>query len=121
MASENQNYDNLIGGEFPVVTERVTIASGASLKRGTILGVVTASGKYTAADATDTGQSATGTADPKAILLEDAAAASADVSNVLVALTGEFNSAKLIAKTGSTVAGFKNALRALCIFQKTVI
>lgn len=121
MASENQNYDKLIGGEFPVVTERVTIASGANLKRGTILGVVTASGKYVAADSTDTGESATGTKDPKAILLEDAAAASADVSNVLVALTGEFNSAALIAKTGSTVAGFKDALRALCIFEKTVM
>ncbi|WP_407444543.1 head decoration protein [Fibrobacter sp.] len=59
MATETQSYDNLIGGEFPVVTERVTIGSGAALKRGTILGVVTASGKFVAADATDTGENAT--------------------------------------------------------------
>ena len=121
MATENQTYDNLIAGEFPIVTERVTIASGADLKRGTILGIVTASGKYAAADSTDTGNTATGTATPKAVLLEDATAESADASNVLVALTGEFNSAKLIAKTGSTVAGFKDGLRTVGIFEKSVI
>lgn len=121
MATETQTYDNLIAGEFPIVTERVTIASGADLQRGTILGIVSASGKYAAADSTDTGNDATGTASPKAILLEDAKAASADKANVLVALTGEFNAAKLIAKTGSTVAGFKDGLRALGIFEKTVI
>lgn len=121
MATETYSYDNMIAGEFPVVTERVTIASGADLKRGTILGIVTASGKYAAADSTDTGSSATGTAAPKAILLEDAAAGSADVANVLVAYTGEFNTASLIAKTGSTVAGFKAALREVGIFVKPIL
>ena len=119
MSTETTSYDNLIAGVFPIVTETGTVASGeGKLKKGTILGVVTASGKYAAADSTDTGESATGTATPKAILLQDVDATSADVAGVLVAFTGEFNSAKLIAKTGSTVAGFKDGLRAVSIFVK---
>lgn len=118
--SVETKYNNLIAGEFPVVTEKVTIASGeGELKKGTILGVVTASGKYAAADATDTGNDATGTATPKAVLLQDVDTTSADVEGCLVAFTGEFNSAALVAKTGSTVAGFKESLRALSIFVKT--
>ena len=119
MSTVTTYYDNLFAGDFPVVTETGTIVSGeGKLARGTILGVVTASGKYAAADATDTGESATGTATPKAILLQDVDATSADVADVLVAFTGEFNSAKLIAKTDSTVAGFKEGLRAVSIFVK---
>lgn len=119
MSTETTSYDNLIAGVFPIVTETGTIVSGeGELKRGTILGVVTASGKYAAADSTDTGNDATGTATPKAVLLQDVDATSADVEGVLVAFTGEFNSAKLIAKTGSTVAGFKEGLRAVSIFVK---
>ena len=116
MSTVTTYYDNLFAGDFPVVTETGTIVSGeGKLARGTILGVVTASGKYAAADATDTGGSAT---TPKAILLQDVDATSADVAGALVAFTGEFNSAKLIAKTGSTVAGFKEGLRAVSIFVK---
>lgn len=121
MATETTSYDNLLAGVFPVVTEKVTIASGENLKRGTILGIVTASGKYVAADSTDTGGGATGTADPKAILLADVDASAADVEGVDVALSGEFNAAKLIAKAGSTVAGFKEGLREVSIFVKNVI
>ena len=119
MSTVTTSYDNLFAGDFPVVTENGTIVSGeGKLTRGTILGVVTASGKYAAADATDTGESATGKATPKAILLQDVDATSSDVADVLVAFTGEFNSEKLIAKTGSTVAGFKEGLRAVSIFVK---
>ena len=114
--SETNTYDGLVAGCFPIVTERVTIASGANLTKGTILGVVTASGKYAAADST---ASSAGNNVPAAILLEDAAAADAVA---LVALTGEFNGAKLIAKRdGDTVSGFKAGLRAASIFVKSVV
>lgn len=113
MAIETISYDNLIAGDFPVVTEKVTIASGEGvLSRGTILGIEAESGKYVAADSST---------DPKAILLNDVDATSADVANADVALTGEFNSAELKAKTGSTVADLKAGLRAVSIFVKEVI
>ena len=116
--SETNTYDGLVAGCFPIVTERVTIASGSNLTKGTILGVVTASGKYAAADST---ASSAGNNVPAAILLEDAAAAAADAV-ALVALTGEFNGAKLIAKRdGDTVSGFKSGLRAASIFVKSVV
>lgn len=57
-----------------------TIASGADLDAGTILGRVTATGKFVAydADGTDDGRRTA-----VAVLLEDAAAASADVAAVI--------------------------------------
>jgi len=62
--------------------ETVTIASGADLTAGAVLGKVTASGKFI--------HSAPGAADgsqtPVAVLLEDAEAASADVTNALVVM-----------------------------------
>ena len=60
--------------------EVVTIASGADLKIGSVLGKITATGKYalSAPGASD------GSEDPAAILITDAAAASADVTNAIV-------------------------------------
>lgn len=116
--SVTNTYDGLVAGTFPMVTERVTIASGADLSKGTILGVVTASGKYAAADTT---ASSAGNNVPVAVLLEDAAAGSADAV-ATVALTGEFNAAKLIAKrSGDAVSDFKTGLRSIGIFVKTVV
>lgn len=60
--------------------EVVTIASGADLKIGSVLGKITANGKYalSAPGASD------GSEDPVAILITDADAASADVTNAIV-------------------------------------
>lgn len=60
--------------------EAVTIASGADLTAGAVLGKITASGKYalSAPGASDGSQT------PVAVLLVDAAAASADVAGALV-------------------------------------
>ena len=60
--------------------EEVTIAAGADLKVGAVLGKVTASGKYIlrAPAAVDGSQVAA------AVLLQDADAAAADVANVIV-------------------------------------
>ena len=116
--SVTNTYDGLVAGTFPIVTERVTIASGADLSKGTILGIVTASGKYADADST---ASSAGNNVPVAILLEDASAGSADAV-ATVALTGEFNGAALIAKRdGDDVDDFKAGLRSVGIFVKTVV
>lgn len=58
----------------------VTIASGADLTVGAVLGKITASGKYALSDPTATDGSQT----PIAVLIMPAAAASADVTDALV-------------------------------------
>jgi len=99
--------DNLIAGETHLVTDAVTIAAGDDLKRGAVLGKVTADGKYklSASGATD------GSETPTAVLAEDAAAASADVANAAIYIKGEFNANALTFGTGHTAATVKAPLR----------
>lgn len=58
----------------------VTIASGADLKVGAVLGKITSNGKYVLSNPAASDGSQT----PVAVLLKDADAASADVTNALV-------------------------------------
>jgi hypothetical protein len=108
--------DQLIAGPAQLVTDTVTIASGAGvLARGTVLGVVTASGKYikSASAAADGSQT------PVAILADNVDATSADqIAGVY--LSGEFNSAALTLGAGWTVATVKAALRSVAIWVKTL-
>ncbi len=105
--------DNLLAGAFPLVSELVTITGGTYAK-GTILGQITESGKYTIA----TQAASDGSQNACAILAEAVDASSADAQAV-VHLTGEFNAAALTAGTGLTVDGLKADLRAKSIFIKT--
>lgn len=114
--SEELVRDKLIAGDFPIVTESVTIASGASLKRGTVLGIVTASGKCAIVNSALTD----GTQSPKYVLLEDADASAGD-RIATVGVTGEYNANALIFGGTDTYATHKVALRALCIFLKTTL
>ena len=68
----------LASDSFGPVRITHTIAAGADLAAGTILGRVTASGKLAAYDSGN----ADGTENPVAVLLEDADAAAADVEAV---------------------------------------
>jgi len=115
--TETFSYDDILAGDFPVEAISVTIAAGANLVRGSVLGKITEGGKYvlSASAAGD------GSETPEAILLEDAAAASADVTNVPVALTGSFNSNKVTLGTGHTVASIFAGLRNKGIFLKTPV
>ena len=110
------NPDQLIAGPFPEVTldNSPVIAQSAALKRGSVLGVITASGKYllSASAASD------GSQNPAAILLDDVDASAADVTGAAVAITGEFNARKLILGTGTTLAAAIAALRTHSIFVK---
>ncbi len=78
--------------------ETVTIASGATLVAGTLVGKVTASGKYIAyADGNvDGSETAAG------VILEDCDASAADATAVIIARDAEVKSALL---TGSDAAG----------------
>jgi hypothetical protein len=94
--AEYSGNDLLIGHNHR--NRSVTIASGADLTRGAVLGIVTASGKYvlSASAASD------GSETPVAILAVDAAAAGADVV-APVYYSGEFNAEFCTFGTGHTV------------------
>lgn len=106
--------DNLIAGaNVPVLVQGVTIAKSGVLKRGSVLGVVTASGKAVLANksANDGSQVA------KYILADDVDAAEADVVAQCY-VSGLFNRKALIFAEGNTAADHEDSLRQYGIFLK---
>lgn len=110
-------FDNLLTGEIEA-DEGATILSGAgALKRGSVLGKVTASGKLVLVNSAGTDD---GRRTPYAVLLEDVDATSADKA-APVALAGHFNSAALIFGGSDTIATHRAALRDLGIYTSTTV
>jgi len=101
----------VIGGDYPRVTRKVTIASGAALPEGAVLGMITASGKYvlSASAAVDGSQT------PVAILCAGVDAAAADAEGI-VWFSGEFNAGALGFGAGHSAESTRAGLRALSIF-----
>lgn len=95
------NPTALRAGDFPMLSRPVTILTGQNLKRGAVLGVVTASGKYAlSASAASDGSQA-----PKAILAHDVDTATIAGDQVAPAyFTGEFADAMMTFGTGHTQA-----------------
>jgi hypothetical protein len=92
ITTQSKIIDNLFAGDFPKVSLPVTVVSGSGvLIRGTLLGKVTASGKYKPYNNANVDGSETA----KLVLAEDIDATSADVKTTAFA-AGEFNEAKLI-------------------------
>jgi hypothetical protein len=115
VSSTSLDRDNLIvGGIMPIVSDVVTLKSGAAYLRGSVLGIITASSLAVKVDSTK----ADGSQTAYAILAEDTDATSANTPAV-VYMTGEFNSAKLIFGGTDTIANHKKDLRVLSIFAKT--
>lgn len=117
VTSEALIRDNLvIGSADELTTDHITIISGAGvLVRGTVLGKITASGKYiTCLSAAGDGSNA---ADA---ILAEAVDATAGDKVAAVYLSGEFNQAALTFGTGTTIANSKDPLRLKGIFLKTV-
>lgn len=113
-AAGTYNPDNLIGGDaVAAVTESIVVDTGV-LVRGSVLGKITASGKYVLSASA----AADGSQTPVAILAEDVDATSADVTTVAY-LSGEFNGTALTLGAGHTLAGIKDGLRDLNIYLKT--
>lgn len=110
--------DLLIGGDLKIVTHAGrTIASGSGvLKRGTVLGRITASQKYTIATAAANDGSQT----PVALLVDDVDATAADELCGIYAM-GEFNQNVVTLGVGMTLAAAKAALEAQNIYLKTAI
>lgn len=78
--------DQLIGGDLKIVTHSGRTITGGAFKRGTVLGLITASGKYTIATAAANDGSQT----PVEILVDDVDASAADALGGTYAM-GEFN------------------------------
>lgn len=108
------NHDNLIAGDaVNAVTESIVLDTG-NLKRGAVLGRITATGKLVLSASA----AADGSQTPVAILAEDADATAADQTTVAY-FTGEFNTAALTLGAGHTIASITEGLRDRGIFLKT--
>lgn len=105
--------DQLVAGPLQLVTDTVTV-SGGDYKRGTVLGMITASGKYTACLKTASDGSET----PCAILVDDVHATTHGDQSGGVYLMGEFNQNRVTIDASWTIADMKVALRPLAIFLK---
>ena len=105
---------NLLAGEYPRIERIITIASGSALTKGSVLGRVTASGKFilSESDATD------GSETPDAILAEDVDA-SAEDKQAIVYFSGEFNENALTLGTGHTVESIRAGFRSKSIFLRS--
>lgn len=104
--------DQLIAGALQVVTDTVTVTGGA-YKRGTVLGLISASGTYTIS----VQSAADGSEKPLAILVDDVDASSSD-QLAGVYLMGEFNQNHIIIDDSWAMADIKTALRPFAIFLK---
>lgn len=113
-------YDELFGGTaVAVMTANVTIAAlsaAASYKRGTLLGVVTASGKYAIVDSAAT----TGEKVASVVLAKDIEVGTADVV-ATVYTRGIFNREKLVVKAESdSASAHEQELRKVGIYLTSV-
>lgn len=113
---ENYTPDNLLAGDYPAVTDIITILTGQVLARGAVLGKITASGKYILCDKAAVDGSQT----PVAILAEAVDATAADKQSV-VFLSGSFNETKLTLAAGTVANDVRAALRDLNIYIKKVV
>ncbi len=110
--------DQLLSGPLQVVSDTVTVVQGATAKyqRGTVLGMITVSEKYTLSVKTATD----GSQIPTAILADYADASIADTT-AGVYLMAEINQNRIIFDPSWTLAALKVALRPSGIFLRDSI
>ncbi len=106
MATATASPNDLLVGDVPVVTRNITLISGQNLKRGAVLGNITASDKYTLS----LSASSDGSQTPGLVLAADADASGGDMV-VPAYASGAFDSTKLILGTGHTAATVEAAFR----------
>lgn len=114
------SYENLYAGDFPVVTDGITLLAGMKYYRGDVIGVITIGGKGTlCAGPAATTPATDGSEVGKYILLEDTDATAGDLV-APVALTGDYQQNGLRVAEGDTVAAHVAELRTLSIFAHKV-
>lgn len=114
--AQTTDYEKLIAGDFPVAQAVVNIAGAATLTAGSVLVEGDTAGTYALLSGSDAG-----TTGKFAVLLQDVSVPADGSAKVLVALTGEFNSAALVFGEGATLAINKNNMIAQSIFAKAVV
>ena len=102
----------IVSGDYPLVTQGVTIAAGQNLVRGAVLGKITASGKLVLSLAAASDGSQT----PYAILADEEADASAADLGATVYLSGQFLGKNLTFGAGHTAASVRDGMRNLNIY-----
>ena len=108
--------DQLIAGVLQPVTTPVTVLQGAGvLARGTVMGQITATGKYI----TSLSAAGDGSQNPVGILVDTTDPTAGDALSSVYQM-GEFNSHALTLGAGWTLATVTTALAARSIFVKTV-
>lgn len=110
---ERKSYlpSQLSAGDFPIVMDSGVIAAGQVLKRGAVLGQVTASKEYSLCKTA----AADGSEAPSAILDQDVDT-TGGAKSAPIRLTGQVLGNQLTLGEGLTLAAAKAALRPLCIF-----
>jgi hypothetical protein len=107
---------NLQIGNYPKVDDIVIVAAGASLVAGSVLGRITASGKYKLCNSV----AVDGSQVPRCVLAEAAAAAAVDVS-ASVYLSGDYDQNQLVFGGADTVATHRDGLRAMNIYPQKAV
>lgn len=103
--------DRLIADDADdIIGKGIVLAAGQNLVRGSVLGKVTATGKYVLA----TAAANDGSQNPSVVLADDCDASLAD-SPAIAYFSGTFNSAALTLGAGMTAPVVADALRGLSI------
>ena len=111
ITTQSKTVDNLFAGDFPRVSLPVTIVSGSGVVvRGTLLGKVTATGKYKPYS----NANADGSETAKLVLAENVDATAADVKTTAFA-AGEFNEAVLVGLDAAARVDFEPGTSAIFI------
>lgn len=106
MATATFSPNDLLVSDWPVAVRYITLLSGQNLKRGAVIGNITASDKYTLSLTA----SADGSQTPDLVLAIDGDASAGDLV-VAAYASAAFDSTKLIYGTGHTAASVEAAFR----------
>lgn len=113
-SSDSFEHDALLAGPADLLVEqKVTLVSGQNVTRGTVLGKITASGKYAA----NNSASADGSEAPVAIAADDCDASAAD-AECIVYVAGIFNETELVYGGADTADTVRAALHDLGIYLR---
>ena len=118
MTLETYSPDNLIAGDFPMVTGDGTILAGRSLVRGTVLAKDSANSNKLVA--VDSASGTTSIQSPVAVLAADVDASEADAVGPLY-LAGEFTENALTFGGTDTADTHRDAMRDLSMFIKKTV
>lgn len=108
--------DNLIAGDFPIVTRSITVAVGQALTRGAVLGRISVNGQYILSQL----KASDGSESPSVVLAQNIDTTNGE-SEAICYLSGQFNSDALTFGAGLTPESTFQTLRQLNIYLTDTI